>query len=168
MSGNGGGLSVIQGAVLEMLAEGKTPRQISEVMGIPPAEAAKMAYDLLDREINTDIEQRRKLNVYRLERIVEALWQRVMTNANKDDVKNLVEVLDKLNVLLGLNKEQDAEMMTRMHSHQFAAYMAALTSLLAAFKMLAPKALTTEEEWASWGAVQLTAIQEQMTYAIEQ
>lgn len=164
---SGKGLSLMEGAVLDMVAEGKSARQISEVMGISAVEAHKMAYDLLDREINTDVEQRRKLNVYRLEKIIEALWQRVMANANKDDVKNLVEVLDKLNVLMGLNKEQDAEMMTRMHAHQFAVYMASITALLAAFKMLAPK-LMTEEEWANWGATQLETIQEQMTYGIEQ
>lgn len=103
-----GALSLMESAALDLLAEGKTPRQISEVMGISAGEAAKLAYDLLDREIITDVEQRRKLQVYRLEKIIEALWQRVMKNADKDDVKNLVDVLDKLNVLLALNKENDA------------------------------------------------------------
>lgn len=154
-------LSLMQGVVLDMVAEGKSPRAIAEVVGCTPAEAAKMAYDLLDREIVTDVEQRRKLNVYRLEKIVEALWQRTMSNANKDDVKNLVDVLDKLNVLLGLNKEQDLEMMTRMHQHQFAAYIAALMSLIRSFQLLAPE-LMSEEAWAAWSADRMEEIKGQM------
>lgn len=163
----GNGLSMLQGAVLDMVAEGKSPRQISEVIGCTPAEAAKMAYDLLDSEIVTDTESRRKLQVYRLEKIVEALWQRTMRNAEKDDVKNLIDVLDKLNILLALNKEQDADAQTRMHAHQFASYMAALMGLLAAFKALAPNALE-EAEWAEWGATQMEAAQKAMTLEIEQ
>lgn len=147
-----GGLSMLQGMVLDMTAEGKSPRQIAETLGIEPAEAAKMAYDLLDREIVTDTESRRKLQVYRLEKIVEALWQRTMQNANRDDVKNLVEVLDKLNTLLALNKEQDAEQNARMHQHQFAVYIAALQALVMAFKALAPNALPDDEAWAAWTA----------------
>lgn len=147
---------MMQGMVLDMTAEGKSPRQIAEALGIQPAEAAKMAYDLLDREIVTDTEQRRKLQVYRLEKIVEALWARTMSNADKDDVRNLVEVLDKLNTLLALNKEQDTEMYARMHQHQFAVYIAALQALVTAFKKIAP-GIMSEEEWAAWTADQLEA-----------
>lgn len=161
-----GGLSLMEGVVLDMVAEGKSPRAIAQVLGIAPHEAAKMAYDLLDREIVTDTDQRRKLQVYRLEKIVEALWQRTMKNAEKDDVRNLIEVLDKLNVLLALNKEQDAEMAARMHQHQFAAYLAALMALIKSFQILAPQ-LMTEEEWANWTAEQLEISKQQMTYQIE-
>jgi DNA-binding MarR family transcriptional regulator len=149
-----GGLTMLEGMVLDMTAEGKTPRQIGEALGVTPSEAAKMAYDLLDREIVTDTEQRRKLQVYRLEKIVEALWQRTMQNAHRDDVKNLVDVLDKLNTLLALNKEVDAEVYTRMHQHQFQAYLNALMALIVSFKMLAPD-LMTEDQWAAWAAGQL-------------
>lgn len=155
-------LSMVQGVVLDMIAEGKSPRAIGETLGIKPSEAAKMAYDLLDSEIVTDVEQRRKLNVYRLEKIVEALWQRTMKQANKDDVKNLVDVLDKLNILLGLNKELDAEQQTRMHSHQLASYMMALKGLIMAFMALAPQ-LMSPEEWAEWTAGQLEVAQKTMT-----
>jgi hypothetical protein len=154
-----GGLSVLEGVVLDMVAEGKSPRAIAETLGIKPAEAAKMAYDLLDSEIVTDTEQRRKLQVYRLEKIVEALWARTMKQAEKDDVRNLVDVLDKLNTLLALNKEQDAEMMTRMHSHQLATYLSALMGLLSAFKM-------SEEQWAEWGAQRMEIAQKQMTLEV--
>lgn len=147
-----GGLTLLQGMVLDMTAEGKSPRQIAETLGIEPAEAAKMAYDLLDREIVTDTEQRRKLQVYRLEKIVEALWQRTMANADKDDVRNLVEVLDKLNTLLALNKEADLELEARMHQHQYAVYISALNALVAAFKAIAPNALPNDEAWAAWVA----------------
>lgn len=155
------GLTLLQGTVLDMVAEGKSPRAIAEVLGITPSEAAKMAYDLLDNEINTDVEQRRKLNVYRLEKIVEALWTRVMNSAQKDDVKNLVDVLDKLNVLLGLNKEQDAEQMERMSKFQLQAYMSALLGLVAAFKALAPT-LMTEDEWAQFAADQMVIAEQKM------
>lgn len=143
---------MMQGMVLDMTAEGKSPRQIAEALGIQPAEAAKMAYDLLDKEIVTDTDQRRKLQVYRLEKIVEALWARTMQNADRDDVRNLVEVLDKLNTLLALNKELDASERTRMHQHQFAVYIASLQALVQAFKMLAPNALPSDEAWATWTA----------------
>lgn len=149
-----GGLTMLQGMVLDYTAEGKTPRQIAEILGISVTDAAKMAYELLDREIVTDTEQRRKLQVYRLEKIVEALWTRVMQNAEKDDVRNLIEVLDKLSILLALNKEHDDEIYTRMHQHQLGVYLMALTGLITAFKALAPT-LMTEEEWAAWTASQL-------------
>lgn len=153
-NGGGGGLSLMEGAVLDMIAEGKSPRAIAEVMGISPAEAAKMAYELLDREIVTDVEQRRKLQTYRLEKIVEALWQRVMNNANKDDVKNLVDVLDKLNVLLGLNKEVDAAHRKMMETHQAQMYLFAIQALIEAFRALNP-GLKTADEWAEWTAQQM-------------
>ena len=113
-----------------------------------------MAYDLLDREIVTDVDQRRKLNVYRLEKIVEALWQRVMNRADKDDVKNLVDILDKLNVLLGLNKEMDTKHMKLMEQHQLQTYLYAIQALIAAFQKIAPDAMT-EAEWADWSADQM-------------
>ncbi len=157
-------LSMLDGIVLDYVAEGKTARQISELTGLSPAEVAKKAYDLLDREIVTDTEQRRKLQVYSLEKLVEALWQRTMRNADRDDVKNLVDILDKLNTLLALNKEQDAQMYTRMHAHQLAAYMDALKGMLVAFKMIAPQ-LMTEEQWQQFAVDQIEQARETMTRA---
>jgi hypothetical protein len=162
-----GELTLLQGTVLDMVAEGKSPRQIAEVTGLSATEAAKMAYDLLDKEIVTDTNQRRKLQVYRLEKIVEALWQRVMLNANKDDVKNLIDVLDKLNILLALNKEQDAEMLVKMEQHQLAAYMTAIKALLVAFQMINPDAMTPDE-WAIWMGAQLEVAEANMLYEIEE
>lgn len=157
----GGGLSMLQGIVLEAVAAGKSPREIASLTGLTPAEASKMAYDLLDSEIVTDPEQRRKLNVYRLEKIVEALWQRTMKGADKDDVKNLREVLSDLNVLLGLNKEQDNAMLLQIQAHQFEVYMRSLMGLIMAFKMVAPDAMT-EDEWSVWAAVQLESARDMM------
>lgn len=166
MAEQGNGLSMLQGMVLDMVAEGKSARQIAEVVGISPGDAAKMAYDLLDAEIITNPEQRRKLQVYRLEKMVEALWDRTMKGANKDDVKNLREILSDLNVLLALNKEQDQAMLLQMQAHQFHAYMGALGGLVMAFRALAPT-LMTPEEWDKWSAQQLTNALEQMKRANE-
>lgn len=152
------GLSLLESAALDMLAEGKTARQIGEVLSISPGEAAKLAYNLLDKEIITDVDQRRKLQVYRLEKIVEALYQRVMKNAEKDDVKNLVDVLDKLNVLLGLNKEADLQYETRMHAYQLEGYLQATMFLLKKFMELAPS-LMTAEQWQAWTAESLEEAQ---------
>jgi hypothetical protein len=160
-------LTLLEGVVLDMLAEGKTPRQIGEAVGISPAEAAQMAYRLLDKEIVTDPESRRKLQVYRLEKIVNALWERTMRNADRDDVKNLVLVLEQLNNLLALNKEQDAEMLVRMQQHQLASYLMSLKALLTAFQTLAPN-LMTAEEWANFTAIQLTTAQERLQYELEE
>jgi hypothetical protein len=159
-------LSMLDGLVLDMLAEGKTPRQIAEVTGLSAPEAAKLAYDLLDREIVTDPDQRRKLQVYRLEKIVNALWERTMRNADRDDVKNLVLVLEQLNTLLALNKERDEAMMTRMHAYQFAAYLQALKALIIAFKQLAPD-IMSEDEWNVWTVTQVETAQENMQLEIE-
>lgn len=147
----GGALTLLESAALDMLAEGKTPRAIAQNLGITPGEAAKLAYNLLDREIITDVEQRRKLQVYRLEKIVEALYSRVMRNAEKDDVKNLIEVIDKLNVLLGLNKEADMALETRMHAHQLQGYLDATMFMIKKFMELAPS-LMTAEQWQEWTA----------------
>lgn len=157
---------MMQGVVLDMVAEGKSPRQIAEVLGIEPGEAAKMAYDLLDSEIVTDAEQRRKLQVYRLEKIVEALWKRTMDNANRDDVKNLLMVLEQLNTLLALNKEQDAAQFAKMHAHQLQSYMMALVGLVQAFRALVPQ-LMTPDEWDAWTADQMEEAKKTMLLEIE-
>ena len=156
------GLTLLESAALDMIAEGKTARAIGEALGISPGEAAKLAYNLLDREIITDIDQRRKLQVYRLEKIIEALWQRVMKHAEKDDVKNLIDVLDKLNVLLALNKEQDAEREVRMHAHQLQGYLDATMYLLKKFMELAPNLMTAEQ----WTAFMADSIEEARTMMI--
>lgn len=158
------GLSVLEGMALDMLAEGKTARQIGDALGITPGEAAKLAYNLLDREIITDVEQRRKLQVYRLEKVIEALWQRVMKNADRDDVRNLTDVLEKLNILLGLNKEQDALMEQRMHTYQLERYMMLMLKMMEQFMALAP-GIKTPQEWQEWTASQL---EEARVYMIEE
>ena len=155
-------LTLLEGTVLDMVASGKTPRQIAEVLGVSPAEASKMAYDLLDREIITDAEQRRKLQVYRLEKIVDALWERTMKHADDADVKNLVMVLQQLNELLALNKEADAELMQKMYAHQLAVYKHTVNALTAAFRALAPNALATEAEWAEFTHSALEEAQKQL------
>ena len=159
-------LNMLEGQVLDLIAAGKSPRQISEDLGIKPHEAAKMAYDLLDKEIVTDIDQQRKLQVYRLQKLIEALWERTIESGNVDDVRNVREIMADMNVLLALNKEVDEQMATRMHSYQLAGYMAALQGLIAAFKIIAPDAMK-EDEWPVWIAERLEEAQEHMQYEIE-
>lgn len=155
-------LSLLEGTVLDMVASGKTPRQIALVLNITPAEASKMAYDLLDREIITDATQRRNLQVYRLEKIVDALWERTMKHADEADVKNLVMVLQQLNELLALNKEADAELMAKMYEHQLAVYMQTINALTMAFRAVAPHAFETDDEWATFTQDALMKAQEQL------
>lgn len=157
-----GGLSVLEGKVLDMVAGGKTPRQIAEVVGISPAEASRLAYDLLDSEIITDSEQRRNLQVYRLERLVDALWERVQKHADRDDVKNLLDIMKELNALLGLYKEANEELYDKMHAHQFAMYSQTLMFLLKAFKMLAPATFETDDQWTAWMAEALTSAEQKL------
>lgn len=157
-------LSMLEGQVLDLVAAGKSPRQIADEVGIKPHEASKMAYDLLDREIVTDIEQQRKLQVYRLQKLIEALWSRTIESGNVDDVRNVREIMADMNTLLALNKEIDEKTMTRMHAHQLAGYMIAIQSLVAAFQMIAPNAMPADE-WPAWTAQQLEAAQSQLQYA---
>lgn len=147
-------LSMLESMALDMLAEGKTARQIAQTLSITPGEASALAYDLLDREIITDVEQRRKLQVYRLEKLVEALWGRVMKSADRDDVRNLTDILEKLNILLGLNKEADAALESRMHMYQLERYMQVLMQMMMEFMQLAPN-LMTKEQWEEWTADKL-------------
>lgn len=149
-------LTLLEGLALDMVVEGKSPREISQVLGITPGEALKLSYDLLDREVVVDVEQKRRLQVYRLEKIIEALWQRVMKSADRDDVRNLTDVLEKLNVLLGLNKEADAAYEKRMHEYQLQRYLDTIVGLITSFMALAPT-LMTQEQWQAWTAEQLTA-----------
>lgn len=158
---------MLEGQVLDLVAEGKSPREISEELGIKPHEAAKMAYDLLDKEIVTDIEQQRKLQVYRLQKLISALWTRTIENGGVDDVRNVREIMADMNVLMGLNKELDEKAATRMHSYQLASYLAAINALVAAFKAIAPNAMP-EEEWPEWTATVLETTQAQMQYEIEE
>ena len=157
-------LSMLEGQVLDLVAAGKSPRQIAEEVGIKPHEASKLAYDLLDKEIVTDIEQQRKLQVYRLQKLIEALWSRTIESGNVDDVRNVREIMADMNTLLALNKEIDEKTMTRMHSHQLAGYMIAIQTLVGAFQMIAPNAMPADE-WPAWTAKQLEAAQAQLQYA---
>lgn len=160
-------LNMLEGQVLDLIAAGKSPRQIADEVGIEAHEAARMAYDLLDREIVTDIEQQRKLQVYRLQKLIEALWSRTLEHGNVDDVRNVREIMADMNTLLALNKELDENQMKRMHSFQLASYMAALQALVLAFKQLAPKAMA-EDEWPAWTAKQLETVRVQMINAGEE
>jgi len=147
-------LSVLQGMVLDMTAEGKSPRQIEAITGVPAANVHRMVGELLDKELDLDTDSKRKLQVYRLEKIIESLYQRVMKNADRDDVKNLVEVMDRINSLLALEKERDASELLRVSQYQSSLYIASLKTLVNAFKAIAPQAMT-DDEWDEWTATQL-------------
>lgn len=161
------GLTLLEGQALDLLAAGKTPREIGSTLGISPGEAAKLSYNLLDKEIITDVEQRRKLQVYRLEKIISALWDRVQRTGDRDDVRNLTDVIDKLNVLLGLNKEQDAALELKMHQYQLEAYMRVLLQLMEKFMQLAPQ-LMTPEEWQTFFSKELETAKTLMIAESEQ
>lgn len=162
-----GGLTVLQGMALDMVAAGASPRQIAQELGIEPHEAVKLSYDLLDKEIVTDVDQARKLQVYRLQKLIEAIWKRTIEDGGVDDIRNVRELMADMNVLLALNKEIDEKQHARMHSFQLAGYMVAMQGLIAAFKMIAPNAMK-EEEWPAWAAEQLEAAQTHMQYEIEE
>lgn len=147
-------LSVLQGLVLDMVAEGKSPRQIEQVTGVPAASVHRMANELLDKELDLDTDSKRRLQVYRLEKVIESLYQRVMQHADRDDVKNLIEVMDRVNDLLALHKERDAEELLRVTQYQSGLYIASLKTLVHSFKLLNPT-LFTDEEWDEWTATQL-------------
>lgn len=147
-------LSLIEGAVLDMTAAGKSPRQIAQELSIPESEAVRLAYELVNREVQLDADQKRALQAYRLEKLVEALWDRTMSAANRDDVKNVILIIEKINELQGLNQELDEKAHQRMAAHHAQVYMMALFGLLNAFKALAPD-LMTEAEWNKWGAEQM-------------
>ena len=159
-------LSILQGQALDLIAAGKSPRQIATELGIQPHEASKMAYDLLDGEIVTDVEQQRKLQVYRLQKLIEAIWERTIENGGVDDVRNVREIMADMNVLQAHNKEIDEKRTARMQGYQLAGYMMALQGLVAAFKAIAPTAMK-EDEWPVWIAEQLEVAQEAMQYEIE-
>jgi hypothetical protein len=147
-------LSVLQAMILDGLAEGKTPRQLEAVTGVPAAEVFRMGNELLDQEINLDVASKRALQVYRLEKIIEALYQRVMKNADRDDVKNLIEVMDRINDLLALHKERDADELLRVTQYQSSLYIASLKQLINAFKIIAPN-IMRDDEWELWIANEL-------------
>ena len=147
-------LSLLQAMVLDAVAEGKSPRQIEALTGVPAAQVHRMANELLDTELNLDTDSKRKLQVYRLEKIVEALYDRVRKHADRDDVKNLVEVMDRINDLLALHKERDAAELLRVTEHQSALYIGSLKTLINAFKAIAPKTMT-DEEWDVWAIDQI-------------
>jgi len=151
-------LSVLQGMILDMVAEGKTPRQIESVLGVPAAEVHRMANELLDSELNLDTESKRKLQVYRLEKIIEALWERVQKHVDRDDVRNLIEVMDRVNDLLALHKERDAQELLRVTQYQSALYIASLKSLVQDFKVLIDSGAAsgmTDDQWDDWMAKRL-------------
>src|SRR5690606_18947387 len=131
-------LSMLQSMILDYVAEGKSPRQIEALLGVPAAEVHRISNELLDKELNLDTESKRRLQVYRLEKVIEALYERVMKHADRDDVRNLIEVMDRINDLLALHKERDAEELLRVTQYQSALYIGSLKTLVNAFKAIAP------------------------------
>lgn len=154
--------SILEGKVLDMVAAGKSPRQIAVALGIDPTEAVRMAYDLLDREIVTDVQQSRKLQIYRLNKMIEPLWARIDAG-DADDFKNLTGIVNKLAELQGLDQKHDEEREERMFAYQLAVYSQALSALVKAFQALAPNALENEEAWAEWTAEVLQESQKELT-----
>lgn len=157
----GTNLTVLQSKMLDMVAEGKTPRQIEARLGVPASQVHRMTNELLDAELDLDTESKRKLQVFRLEKITEALYPRVMANADRDDVKNMLEIIDRTNDLLALHKERDTEEIKRVSEHQLALYVASLKQLIVAFKVIAPN-LMTEAEWDQWTVAQLQIAQQML------
>jgi hypothetical protein len=147
-------LSLLQAMILDAVAEGKSPRQIEALTGVPAASVHRMANELLDSELNLDTDSKRKLQVYRLEKIIEALWERVQKHADRDDVRNLIEVMDRVNDLLALHKERDAAELLRVTQYQSALYIGSLRTLVNAFKAIAPNAMS-DDEWDAWTEKQL-------------
>jgi hypothetical protein len=145
--------------ILDEVASGKSPRQIEALLGVPAAEVHRIANELLDKELNLDTESKRRLQVYRLEKIIEALWERVQKHADRDDVRNLIEVMDRVNDLLALHKERDAEELLRVTQYQSALYIGSLKTLVNAFKAIAPNVMT-DDEWDAWTADQLVIAQD--------
>ena len=145
---------MLQAIILDAVAEGQSPRQIEKLTGVPAAQVHRIANELLDSELNLDTDSKRKLQVYRLEKIIEALWTRVQKHADRDDVKNLIEVMDRVNDLLALHKERDAAELLRVTDYQSALYISSLKTLINAFKAIAPNAMS-EDEWDEWTAKQL-------------
>jgi hypothetical protein len=160
-SKNRGGLSLLQGMVLDGLAEGKTPRQLEALTGVPAAQVYKLGLELLETEVLLDTESKRKLQLYRLEKIIEALWQRVQANADRDDVKNLIEVMDRVSALLALNKQAETDEVLRISQHQAFIYISSLRVLVNEFKALAP-GIMSEDQWDTWVADKLVIAQKQI------
>lgn len=153
-------LGLLDGMILDEMASGKTPKQIAAVVGISPAEVLKRGNELLSREIVTDKEDMRKLQIYRLNKLISALWDRVMQQADRDDMKNMVEILDRISNLLALNEAAQAEVNEKMFKYQAAMYMMMMQQMVGAFRELAPNALLSDAEWDTWTLQQISAAEE--------
>ena len=154
-------LSMLQSVILDGLAAGQTPRQLELVTGVPAAQVYKVGLELLESEVLMDTDSKRKLQLYRLEKIIEALWTRVQQHADRDDVKNLIEVMDRVSALLALNKEVEANEIVRATQYQSALYINSLRTLLESFKQMLPGKMT-DEQWEAWAATQLESAKKQI------
>lgn len=154
-------LSILQSVILDGLAEGKSPRQLEAITGVPAAQVYKVGLELLESEVLMDTDSKRKLQLYRLEKIIEALWTRVQQHADRDDVKNLIEVMDRVSALLALNKEVEANEIVRATQYQSALYINSLRTLMDSFKAMLPGKMT-DEQWDEWAGIQLEAAKKQI------
>lgn len=158
-------MSVLHAKLLDLVAEGKTPRDVEQITGIPAAEVHRIADQLLRTQLNLDTEAKRALQVYRLEKIIESLWSRVQQHADRDDVRNLIEVMDRINDLLALHKEREAEELQRVTQHQSALYISSLRRLLRDIAMMDVPTFTamTGDDWDEWAAKILEQAKEDLT-----
>src|SRR5690625_1280359 len=159
------GMSARDEMILKLAASGKTTRAIASEVHLSEQEIREKLNHLLDVEVNTDIEFKRKLQVFRLEQIINALWDRVMSIAERDDVKNLILTLEKLDTLLALNKENDLRLQLQIKEFQSQIYLASLQHIMENFKALAPD-IMSEHEWAAWTIEQLRDASNKMSAEI--
>lgn len=120
-------------AMVDMTAQGMTLAQVAAKVGLP-VEAChrRMSAHLEDTASTLSVVQMRMIQLRRLEHIIGALWDQVMSGdllTQGRNVKNLIEVIREITELMDLKKDRLRDEQVRLTQAQTQMVLAAVDSV---------------------------------------
>lgn len=149
MTSDANRLSVLDKEVLERRKKGDDYYKIASDLGISPEDVPEISKRALDTLVNVDPEENRKLQMYRLESLMNQLWAWVDAGLDEMGTKssNIIRVLERIESLLGLAQKEDEAKMLRITQYQADIYLSIIGRLINSFKEVSPDTFKSDEEW---------------------
>lgn len=138
---------------------GKTWTQIAEKFDKDPDEVYRAWNEYMSTNRVVNEAEYRMLQLSRLERMIDALWELAIKQNSLDHIKALLPVLQEISKLLGLHKDKttvEVRVIEEKQLNLVVAYLDAVTETVKGNVMKTITAKTTrqkiEEQWDKWVA----------------
>lgn len=152
------------GTMLEILiaedrARGLSWHKIGQKHEIDPDEAYRMYVAFRERDNTHNEAEYRMLQLERLEKMIDALWDLAIEQKSIDHVKALLPILQEISKLLGLNKQKAVTEIRVIEQKQVTLVMAYLDAVTETLQSKVLQTVTAkgarsaiEENWDVWVA----------------